>query len=106
MNRICSRTRILCVRGRAQVVYRDIDRARGCNVWGDIGAHSLDGSLDPYALKVIGAHMDEAFPRLRLTKDMVVRDCSEVRSETRDASRDGMRNVIARCRLADRGSKT
>lgn len=50
----------------------------------DIRAHPLDGSLHPYALEVIGTHTDETFPRPRLAKDLIVRECGEVRSEARD----------------------
>lgn len=81
---ICSRTCALPVMQHARVVHRHIDGARRRDVRSNVRAHPLDGSLDPYALEVIGAHTDEAFPRPRLAKDLIVRECGEVRSETRD----------------------
>ena len=81
---VYSCTRALPVMQHARVVHRHIDGARRRDVHSNIRAHALDGSLDPYALEVIGAHADKAFPRPRLAKDLIVRECGEIRSETRD----------------------
>ena len=71
----------LSIMQHARVVHRDIDRARGCYMRSDVRAHPPDSSLDAYALKVIGAHTDKAFPRARLAKHLIVRERSEIRSK-------------------------
>jgi len=56
----------------ARVVHPNIGRVWRCYARGDVRAHPSESSLDPYALKVIGAHTDKTFPRKRLAKDLVV----------------------------------
>ena len=43
---------------------------------GNIRAHPSNSSLHANALKIIGAHTDETFPRTRLADDLIVREGS------------------------------